>query len=82
MPDGCSDTTIKERAAIAGRTLYFIHWVGARSGKSCLVAEEARWRLLSVSRRDLPGPGILTVRLQLQGSRPDANAAESQVELS
>jgi hypothetical protein len=82
MPDGCGDTTIKERAAMAGRTLYFIHWVGTRSGTRCLAAEDARWRFLSVSRRDLPAAGILTVRLQLQGSNPDANAAESKVELS
>jgi len=82
MPDACGDTSIKERAAIAGRTFYFIHWVGARSGTRCLAAEDARWRLLSVSRRDLPGAGTLTVRLQLQGSNPDANAAKSQVELS
>jgi hypothetical protein len=82
MPDACGDTSIKERAAIAGRTLYFIHWIGARSGTRCLAAEDARWRLLSVSRRDLPGAGTLTVRLQLQGSNPDANAAQSQVELS
>ena len=79
MPDACGDTSIKERAAVAGRTLYFIHWVGARSGTRCLAAEDARRRLLSVSRRDLPGAGILTVRLQLQGSNPDANAAETQV---
>jgi hypothetical protein len=82
MPDGCGDTTVKERAAIAGRMLYFIHWVGARSGTRCLAAEDARWRLLSVSRRDLPGAGTLTVRLQLQGSNPNPNVAESQVELT
>jgi hypothetical protein len=82
MPDGCGDTTIKERAAIAGRTLYFVHWVGARSGSRCFAAEDARWRLISVSRRDLPGPGTLTVRLQLQGSNPNPNAAESEVELT
>jgi hypothetical protein len=68
MPDACGDTTIKERAAIAGRTLYFIHWVGARSGTRCLAAEDARWRLLTVSRRDLPVAGIVTVRLQQQGT--------------
>jgi hypothetical protein len=78
-PDGCGDTVIKERAAIAGHTLYFIHWVGARSGTRCLAAEDARWRLLSVSRRDLPAAGTSTVRLQLQGSNPKSNAAESQV---
>jgi hypothetical protein len=82
MPDGCGDTPIKERAAIVRHTLYFIRWIGARSGTRCLAAEDARWRLLSVSRRDLPGAGILTVRLQLQGSSPDANAAESQVQMS
>jgi hypothetical protein len=82
MPDACGDTTIKERTAIVGHTLYFIHWVAARSGTRCLAAEYPRWRLLSVSKRDLPGAGILTVRLQLQGSNPDANAAEGKVELS
>jgi len=82
MPDGCGDTRIKERVALVGRTLYFIHWVGARSGSRCDAAEDARWRLLSVSRRDLPGAGTFTVRLQLQGSNPNSNAAESQVELT
>ncbi len=81
-PDGCSDTAIKERAAIAGRTLYFIHWVGARSGTRCDAAVDARWRLLSVSRRDLPGAGIMAIRLQLQGAKPAADAAESQAKLS
>jgi hypothetical protein len=80
MPDGCSNTTIKERAAIAGRTLYFIHWVGARSGTRCDAAEDARWRLLSVSRRDLPAAGTLTVRLQQQGTA--RGQIETQAKLS
>ena len=82
IPDGCSETTIKERTAIAGRTLYFIHWVGARSGTRCGAAFDERWRLLSVSRSELPEAGTLTVRLQRQGSNPYAIAAESQVTLS
>ena len=71
MPDGCSDTAIKERAAIAGRMLYFIHWVGARSGTRCDAAVDARWRLLSVSRRDLPAAGTLMFDCSSRG-RPGA----------
>lgn len=82
MADGCGDTRVKEGAAMAGRTLYFIHWVGVRSGSRCLAAQDARWRLLSVSTRDLPGSGTLTVRLQLQGSNSNANAAEGRVDLT
>jgi hypothetical protein len=81
LPYGC-DTTDKEGAAIAGRTLYLIHWTSSPSGSRCDAAQASRWRLLSVSRRDLPGAGTLTVRLQLQGSNANSNAAESQVELT
>ncbi len=76
---GC-DTTVKEGVAISGRTLYLIHWVSASSGSRCDAAPTQRWRLLSVSRRDLPGAGTLTLRLQLQSSNSDSTAAESQVE--
>jgi hypothetical protein len=79
-PDGC-DHDVKESGAMAGRTLYFIHWVGGSNGTRCGDAEQApRWRLVSVSRRDLPGAGTLTVRLQLQGT--EQGGAESQVELT
>ncbi len=80
-PEGC-DHDVRENVAIAGRTLYFIHWVGNPNGTRCGDAEQAgRWRLISVSRRDLPGPGTLTVRLQLQGYY-GSSAWESQVELT
>ncbi len=78
--DRC-DTTVKEAAAVSGRTLYFIHWIGDPNGSRCDAALAARWRVLSVSLRDLPGPGTLTVRLQLRGYYGDS-AVESQVELT
>ena len=77
--DGC-DNTVKEAAAVAGRALYLIHWVSSPNGSRCDAAPTQRWRLLSVSRRDLPGPGTLTVRLQMQGA--DQGGFESVVELS
>jgi hypothetical protein len=79
VADNC-DTPIKEGAAIAGRTIYFIHWVGSPSGSRCDAAQSSRWRLLSVSRRDLPGAGTLTVRLQMQGAAQ--GSFESQVALT
>jgi hypothetical protein len=78
---GC-DTTVKEGTAIAGQTLYVIHWISSPSQTRCDAAQATRWRLLSVSRRDLPAAGVLTVQLQLQGSNPKSNAAATQVELS
>jgi hypothetical protein len=80
LPDGC-DHDVKEGAAIAGRMLYFIHWVSAPNGSRCDAAQAARWRLLSVSRRDLPNSGTLTVRLQMQGYY-GTSAIETEVELT
>jgi hypothetical protein len=75
------DATVKEGTALAGRTLYFIHWISGPNGSRCDTVVRSRWRLVSVSRRDLPGPGRLTVRLQLQGYY-GSSAWESQVELA
>ncbi len=79
LPDGC-DTSVKEGAAIAGHMLFLIHWVSAPSSTRCDAFPQPRWRLISVSRRDLPGAGTLTIRLQFQGS--EEGSAESQVDLS
>lgn len=80
FPSGC-DLTVTEGVAIAGSTLYFIHWVGGPNGSRCDTIAGGRWRLVSVSLRDLPGAGPLTVRLQLQGSDGTSNVGESQVEV-
>jgi hypothetical protein len=81
LSTGCA-TTVKEGTAIAGRLLYLIHWVSSPSETRCDAAQASRWRLLAVSRRELPGAGTFTVRLQLQGSSPNSNAAESHVQLT
>jgi hypothetical protein len=80
IEDRC-DTTVKEGAAIAGRMLYFVHWISDRNGSRCDAAIAHQWRLLSVSRQNLPASGTLTVRLQLQGYY-GSRTLESAVELS
>ncbi len=70
----------KEASAISVRTVYFIHWVG-NPQRTCMGAlAMPTWRLYSASRGDLPASGMLTVRLQLQGTAQ--GDTESQVELS
>jgi hypothetical protein len=71
----------KEAAAISGRTLYFIRWIGNAKGACNASMMLPNWRLFSASRADLPSSGTLTVRLQLQGAT-DRVAAETQVELT
>jgi hypothetical protein len=71
----------KEAAAISGRTLYFIRWIGNPKGVCNAAMKVPNWRLFSASRADLPSSGTLTVRLQLQGAN-DRVAAETQVELT
>jgi hypothetical protein len=71
----------KEAAAISGRTLFFIRWIGKPRGVCNAAMAVPNWRLFSASRADLPSSGTLTVRLQLQGAT-DRVAAETQVELT
>lgn len=71
----------KEAAAISGRTLFFIRWIGQPKGVCNAAMAIPNWRLFSASRADLPRSGTLTVRLQLQGAT-DRVAAESQVDLT
>ena len=60
----------KEAAAITGRTLYFVHWVGGNAGwqpvAGCALATP-EWRLYAASRADLPARGPFTVKLELRG---------------
>lgn len=80
-PGGC-DNTVKEAAAIGGRTFYLIAWVGGPNGSHCDAGPPPpTWRLLSVSKRDLPGPGMLRLRLQEQGYY-GASEVDGQVELT
>lgn len=58
--------TVKEAAALSGRTLYFIYWIGKAQKVCNLALAQAHWRLLSFARADLPPSGILTVDLQTQ----------------
>ena|ERR1700686_51034 len=71
----------KEAAAISGRTLFFIRWIGNPKGVCNAAMAAPNWRLFSASRAELPSSGTLTVRLQLQGAT-DRVAAESQVDLT
>ncbi|HET7466915.1 MAG TPA: hypothetical protein VFL29_09615 [Candidatus Dormibacteraeota bacterium] len=58
--------TVKETAGLAGRTLYFIYWIG-KVQKTCnLALAQPLWRLISFARADLPASGTLTVDLQTQ----------------
>ena len=75
-PDACS-RTVRETAALAGRTLYFIDWFGRPQGVCGDAHPRPHFRLLSFSRSDLPPSGRLTVDLQLQngGSTTDDKTA-------
>ena len=69
----------KEATGIGGSTLYFVHWIGPSQGVCNMAMEQASWRLYSATRSDLPKSGMLTVRLEYQGS--DSSAVETQVPL-
>jgi hypothetical protein len=58
----------KEAVAIAGSTLYFIHWIGNAQGPCNAALARPEWRLYWASRNDLPASGTVTVRLELQGT--------------
>ncbi|HAC47430.1 MAG TPA: hypothetical protein DCF65_15380 [Chloroflexi bacterium] len=71
---------VKEASAISGHTLYFIRWVGSLQGGCSLPQGGARWRLFYAPRSDLPSSGILTIRLQQQGTAQ--GQIETQAKLS
>ena len=75
----CTSAT-KEATALAGHTLYFIHWIGKPGGVCNASMAEPNWRLYAASRSDLPSSGTLTVRLELQGDQQQD--IDSQVALS
>lgn len=78
-PSQCG--SIKNAAGIGGRTVYFIHWVGnpnCPAGAGALAAPN--WELYSVPRSELPGSGVLSVRLIMQGN--EQGGADTQVQLS
>ncbi len=58
--------TVRQTAALAGRTLYFIYWVGRPQGPCGDAYPQPHLTLLSFSRIDLPPVGRLTVDLQVQ----------------
>jgi hypothetical protein len=76
---GCA-SSIKEASAVSGHTLYFIRWVGSAQGPCGAAFAQPNWRLYSASRSDLPSSGVLTVRLQFQGTVQ--GDVESQVDLT
>ena len=73
-------SAVKERTAVGGQTLYFIHWVGNPQGVCNASMAVPSWRLYSASRHDLPGTGTLKVRFELQGT--EHGAIDTQVALS
>jgi hypothetical protein len=85
-PGGPCDADIKDAAALSTRTLYYIEWMSGPNGAHCGDAGPPPpvWWLLSVSRRDLPTTGTLTVRLQVQSDRDHTtvNVAESLLQLT
>ena len=58
--------TVRETAALSGRTLYFIYWIGRPQGPCGDAFPRPHFRLISFHRSDLPSSGRLTVDLQFQ----------------
>lgn len=58
--------TVRETAALSGRTLYFIYWIGRPQGPCGDAFPQPHFRLISFHRSDLPPSGRLTVDLQIQ----------------
>jgi len=68
--------TVRETAALSGRTLYFIYWIGRPQGRCGDAYPQLHLRLISFNRSDLPPSGRLTVDLQIQqgGTTTDSTA--------
>jgi len=64
-PYACNQS-VRETAALSGRTLYFIEWFGRPQGRCIGAYPQPHLRLLSFNRSDLPPSGRLTVDLQFQ----------------
>jgi hypothetical protein len=75
----CTSPTA-EATGLGGNTLYFIHWIGKAQRVCNAMMALATWRLYSAPRGDLPKSGMLTVRLELQGTQSDV--VDSQVPLA
>lgn len=58
--------SVRQTAALAGRTLYFIYWFGRPQGRCGDAYPRPHFWLLSFNRSDLPPSGRLTVDLQFQ----------------
>ncbi len=74
-PNTCNQS-VREIAALSGRTLYFIEWFGRPQGRCGGAYPQPHLRLLSFNRSDLPPTGRLTVDLQFQdaGTTTDCKA--------
>ena len=64
-PYACNQS-VRETAALSGRTLYFIEWFGRPQGRCIGAYPQPHLRLLSFNRSDLPPSGRLKVDLQFQ----------------
>lgn len=73
--------TVKETAALSGRTLFFIYWIGKPQRTCNLALAMPHWRLLSFARSDLPSAGTLTVDMQTQEDGQSGDVT-TEVELS
>ena len=58
--------TVRQTAALSGRTLYFIYWVGRPQGPCGDAYPQPHLTLLSFNRADLPPAGRLTVDFEVQ----------------
>jgi hypothetical protein len=75
-PNYCG--SVRETAALSGRTLYFIDWFGRPQGPCGDAYPQPHFRLLSFRRSDLPPSGLLTVDLQFQGGQ----TSDSRIEVT
>jgi len=81
-PGECRAT--KDKVALGGSTLYFIHWIGNSPGEGfCQGAMSATaYRLYAVPMTSLPKTGTLSVQLVVQDQRYGTTVADtSKVEL-
>jgi hypothetical protein len=81
-PGQCRAT--KDKVALGGSTLYFIHWIGNSPGEGfCQAAIGGTgYRLFTVPMSSLPKTGTLSVELVVQDQRYGTTVADtSQVEL-
>jgi hypothetical protein len=67
-PPNVCNQSVRETAALSGRTLYFIEWFGRPQGPCGDAEAQPHLRLLSFNRSDLPPSGRLTVDLQFQNA--------------